>query len=139
MCAYKPLLLNLSTSSFRKIPPGLVEHVLTVLVFWSWVLLLHWLPPWPQRLRLFPCFTGPWTLLGSAACSSPTTLAKTGRTAHVFTAQGGTLRIFPKICFGDPKIEGFEKGLAGGGWRQTTPKKRPKNSPEMCPHSPKGA
>ena len=33
------------------------------------------------------CFTGPWTLLGPAARSSPTTRAKTGRTAHVFTAQ----------------------------------------------------
>ena len=35
------------------------------------------------------CFTGPWTLLGSAARSSPTTRTKTGRTAHVFTGQGG--------------------------------------------------
>ena len=34
------------------------------------------------------CSMGPWTLLGSAARSSPTTCAKTGRTAHVFTAQG---------------------------------------------------
>ena len=24
----------------REIPPGLLQHVLTVLVFWSWVLLL---------------------------------------------------------------------------------------------------
>ena len=38
------------------------------------------------------CFTGPWTLLGSAARSYPTTRAKTGRTARVFTAQGGTRR-----------------------------------------------
>ena len=36
---------------------------------------------------------GPWTLLGSAARSYPTTRAKTGRTAHVFTAQGGTRRV----------------------------------------------
>ena len=34
---------------------------------------------------------------------------------------------------------GFEKGLAGGGWRQTNPEKSPKSSPEMRPHSPKGA
>ena len=34
------------------------------------------------------CCTNPWTLLGSAARSSPTSHAKTGRTAHVFTAQG---------------------------------------------------
>ena len=36
-------------------------------------------------------------------------------------------------------IGGFEKGLAGGGWRQTNPPKEPKSSSEMCPHSPKGA
>ena len=79
---------------FREIPPGLLQHVLTVLVFWSWVLLLARLPPWSRSLGLFPglvfCFTSPWTLLGSAARSYPTTRAKTGRTAHVFTAQGGT-------------------------------------------------
>ena len=34
-------------------PPGL-QHVLTVLVFWSWVLLLPRLPPWSRSLRLFP-------------------------------------------------------------------------------------
>ena len=38
------------------------------------------------------CFTGPWTLFGSAARSSPTPRAKRGCTAHVFTAQGGTRR-----------------------------------------------
>ena len=38
------------------------------------------------------CFAGPWTLLGSAARSSPTIRAKMGCTAHVFTAQGGTRR-----------------------------------------------
>ena len=36
-------------------------------------------------------------------------------------------------------VRGFEKGLAGGGWRQTNPPKKPKNSPEMCPPYPKGA
>ena len=35
-------------------PPVLLHHVLTVLVFWSWVLLLPRLPPWSQSLRLFP-------------------------------------------------------------------------------------
>ena len=34
------------------------------------------------------CFTGPWTFLGSAARSSPTTRAKTGRTAHVLQHRG---------------------------------------------------
>ena len=37
------------------------------------------------------------------------------------------------------KFGGFEKGLAGGGWRQTNPPKEPKSSPEMCSPSPKGA
>ena len=40
---------------FGEIPPGLFPHVLTVLVFWSWVLLLPRLPPWSRSLRLFPC------------------------------------------------------------------------------------
>ena len=47
------------------------------MVFWPWVLLLP-LASWALG-----------HLLGSAARSSPTTRAKTGRTAHVFTAQGG--------------------------------------------------
>ena len=89
VCVY----VKLEKPYLRDIPPGLLQHVLTVLVFWSWVLLLPRLPPWSRSLRLFPwlafCFTGPWTLLGSAARSSPTTHAKTGRTAHAFTAQGG--------------------------------------------------
>ena len=34
----------------REIPPGLLQHVLTVLVFWSWVLLLPRLPPWSRSL-----------------------------------------------------------------------------------------
>ena len=38
----------------REIPPGLLQHVLTVLVFWSWVLLLPRHPPWSRSLRLFP-------------------------------------------------------------------------------------
>ena len=38
---------------FRERPPGLIQHVLTVLVFWSWVLLLHRLPPSSRSLRLF--------------------------------------------------------------------------------------
>ena len=74
--------------------PGLLQHVPTVLVFWSWVLLL---PGFDLGLGASDCSpglafssTGPWTLLGSAARSSPTIRAKTGRTAHVFTARGGT-------------------------------------------------
>ena len=72
--------------------------MLNVLVFWSWVLLLPRLPPWSRSLRLSPwasilLYTDLWSLLGSAARSSPTTRAKTGRTANVFTAQGGMRRL----------------------------------------------
>ena len=38
----------------RERPRGLIKHVLTVLVFWSWVLLLPRLPPSSRSLRLFP-------------------------------------------------------------------------------------
>ena len=38
----------------RERPPGLLQHVLTVLVFWSWVLLRPRLPPSPRSLKLFP-------------------------------------------------------------------------------------
>ena len=34
--------------------PGLIQHVLAVLAFWSWVLLLPRLPPSSRSLRLFP-------------------------------------------------------------------------------------
>ena len=39
---------------FRERPPGLLQHVLTVLVCWSWVLLQPRLPPSSRSLRLFP-------------------------------------------------------------------------------------
>ena len=39
---------------FREMPPVLLQHVLTVLVFWSWVLRLPRLPPRSRSLRLFP-------------------------------------------------------------------------------------
>ena len=47
--------------------PGLIQHMLTVLVFWSWVLLQPRLPTSSRSLGLFPalafCFMGPWTCL----------------------------------------------------------------------------
>ena len=39
----------------REMPPGLLQHVLAVLVFWSWALLLPQLPPSSRSLKLFPC------------------------------------------------------------------------------------
>ena len=83
--------------TIRERPPGLIQHVLAVLVFWSWVLLLPRFPPSSRSLRLFAWASillhGPLdSCLDLLPRSSPTTGAKTGRTAHVFTAQGGTRR-----------------------------------------------
>ena len=96
-------ILRILALEIREIPPGLLQHVLTVLVFWSWVLLLPRLPPWSRSLRLFPWasiyFTGPWTLLGSAARSSPFHLCKNGTHSTCFYSTGGTRR----IIFGLPR------------------------------------
>ena len=42
------------------------------------------------------------------------------------------------VCAIPPKFRGFEKGLAGGGWRLTNPQNQAKSSPEMCPPQEKG-
>ena len=97
---YKNTARNFPTSEkaifIREIPPGLLQHVLTVLVFWSWVLLLSRLPPWSRSLRLFAWASillyGPLDIAWICCPQLPTTRAKTGRTAHVFKAQGGTRR-----------------------------------------------
>ena len=105
-CVFRTMLCT-ESDIFQGKTPGLIQHVLTVLVFWSWVLLRHRLRAAFQNLRLFP-----WTsillwalghLLGSAARSSPTARAKTGCTAQVFTAQGGhTPRTMPQNPFFEP-------------------------------------
>ena len=47
--------LDLHLNVSGKCPLGCsLQHVLTVLVFWCWVLLLPRLPPWSRSLRLFP-------------------------------------------------------------------------------------
>ena len=71
------------TLFFRERPPGLIEFVLTVLVFWSWVLLVPRFPPSSRSLRLFSWASillhGPvGRLFGCRARSSPTAGAKTG-------------------------------------------------------------
>ena len=50
-------------------------------------------PGFHLRLEASDCSWALGHLLGSAARRDPTTRAKTGRTAHVFTAQGGTRRV----------------------------------------------
>ena len=96
----------------------------------------------PQVVPLLAfCFTGPWTLLGSAARSFPTTRTKTRRTAHVFTAQRGKRRSFENKKHPDPfwhffalfrvfstvfvvfrSFSHFFKGIAKGEVQKTTRK-----------------
>ena len=63
--------------------------MLTVLVFWSWVLLLPRLPPWSRNILLYRPLD---SLLRSAACSCPNNRATTRAHITRFTAQGGTRR-----------------------------------------------
>ena len=90
-------LVESNSPGIKERSPGLSQHVLTVLVsgpgFCSCPSFHLGLGASDRFPGLAFCFTGPWTLLGSAARSSPTTRAKTGRTTHVFTAQGDTIAV----------------------------------------------
>ena len=84
---------------FRERPPGLIQHVLTVLVFLSWVLLLPALhlrlgasDCAPGLAALAFCFLGPWTFAWICCPQPPQPVQKPGRSAQVFAAQGGTRR-----------------------------------------------
>ena len=67
-CLFRPFPEGLkSTWKIQKTEEkGLFPHVLAVLVFWSWVLLLPRLPPSSQSLRLLPWASillyGPWDI-----------------------------------------------------------------------------
>ena len=78
---------------FREIPPGLLQHVLTVLVFWSWVLLLSWLPPWSRSLRWFPWASillyRPLEIAWICCLQLPHHPCKNGTHSTCFTARGG--------------------------------------------------
>ena len=89
--------LGPAESKIRERPPGLINHVLIVLVFWSWVLVIA--PPPELHPGASDCAPGlafafmafranSWICCPQLPCTS----AKTGRTAHVLTAQGGTHR-----------------------------------------------
>ena len=76
----------------------LILHVLTVPVFWFWVLLMPEPPASSRSLRLSPwthiCFMAPFernSWICSPSC--PATRGKTGRSAQVFATQGGTHRL----------------------------------------------
>ena len=80
---------------FREIPPGLLQHVLTVLVFCSWVLLLPRLPPSSRSLKLLPwasiLFQGLLDVCLDLlpATPLPPMQKRDACTAHAFTAHGG--------------------------------------------------
>ena len=87
------LCVNSLCLNFRERPPGLIQHVLTVLVFWSWVLLLPQLPPSSRSLALFPWASillhGPLDIcLDLLPATFLPPVQSTGCTTHVFTAQG---------------------------------------------------
>ena len=70
--------------SLRERLPGLIQHVLTVLVFRSCALLLPRFPPSSRSLKLFP-----WASILLHGPFPYRPCKKKGRTAHAFTAQGG--------------------------------------------------
>ena len=75
--------------------------------------------PWPSHLLSWPF----GHILGPAAPSFPTTRPKTGRTEHVFAAQGGTHR-FPsgnKRCFLNGVFQsGVFRGWSGSARAERT-------------------
>ena len=82
----------------REIPPGLLQHVLTVLVFWSWVLLLPRLPPWSRSLRLFPWASvllyGPLDIDWICCPQLPHHPCKNGTHSTCFYSTGGHMSLF---------------------------------------------
>ena len=99
----------------------MIQHVLTILVFLSWVLLLPRAPGLQLRLGASDCapgqalcFMGPWTFASICCPQFPHHPHKTGRTAQVFAAQEGTRRFLapapsrgrphPTRRYLDPKV-----------------------------------
>ena len=81
------------TEFFREIPPGLLQHVLTVLVFWTWLLLLPRLPPSSRSLRLFPWASillyGPLDITWICCPQLPHHPSKSGTRSTCFYSTGG--------------------------------------------------
>ena len=82
---------------FREIPPGLLRHVLIVLVFWSWVLPLSRLPTWSRPLRLFPWASillyGPLDIPWICCSQLPHHPCKNGTHSTCFYSTGGHTQI----------------------------------------------
>ena len=77
----------------REMPPGLLQHVLTVLVFWAWVLFLPRLPPRSRSLRLFPWASillhGPLDIAWICCPQLPHHPCKNGTHSTCFYSTGG--------------------------------------------------
>ena len=71
----------------------MLQHVLNVLVFWSWALLLPRLPPWSRSLRLIPCASvflyGPLDIAWVCCLQLPHHLCKNGTHSTCFYSTGG--------------------------------------------------
>ena len=77
----------------RERPPGLLQHVLTVLVSWSWFLLLPRLPPWSRSLSLCPWASillyGPLEIAWVCCPQLPHHPCKNGTHSTCFYSTGG--------------------------------------------------
>ena len=84
---------HINGEKIMEIPPGLLHHVLTVLVLWSWVLLLPQFPPWSRSLRLFPWASillyGPLDIAWICCPQLPHHLGKNGTHSTCFYSTGG--------------------------------------------------
>ena len=111
----------------REITPGLLQHVLTVLVFLSWVLLLPRLPPWSRSLRLIPWASvllyGPLDIAWICCPQLPHHPCKNGTRSTCFYSTGGhtpsnvphfdCLAGNPEPRFGNKKSQGCRNGRFG--------------------------
>ena len=92
------LSILIETGSTQGKTPGLIQHVLTVLVFWSWVLLRPRLPPSPRSLKLFPWSSillhGPLDICLDLLPATPRP-CKNGTHSTCFCSTGGHAPIYP--------------------------------------------
>ena len=82
-----------SLAIFRARPPGLLQHVLTVLVFLSWVLLLPRPPVSSRSPRLCPCASillhGPLDICLDLLPAAPSPPVQERNAQHMFLQHGG--------------------------------------------------
>ena len=107
--------MALPDSDFRERPPGLIQHVLTVLVFWSWVLLLPRLPPSSRSLRLFLCasicFMVSWTFAWICCPQLPFHPCKNRTHSTCFYSTGGHTPTFHCLrLFGQTRVYPYPLG-----------------------------